>query len=163
MDLWGQGEKTQQFQKFTEPQQDVLQQILGGAQQGIHPLMQFLLQILSQDPEMMKQFEAPTRRAFKEQTVPSIAERFTGVLGAGSQRSSAFGQQMGQAGAALEEKLAAQRAGLGMQAGQQLQSLLTKGLTPQFDTLYTPRQPGFLENLATSALPAGIAALSGGL
>ena len=161
--LFGQGEKTQEFQRFTQPQQDVLQQLLGGAQEGIDPMMQFLMQILSQDPEMMKQFEAPALRQFEEQTLPSIAERFTGTRGAGSQRSSAFGQQLGQAGAGLQEKLAANRAGLGFDAMGQLRSLLGAGLAPQTDKLYTPRQPGLLEGLLTSAAPAGIAALTGGL
>ena len=49
-----------------------------------------------------------------------------------------------------------------MQAGQQLQAMLTRGLTPQFDTLYTPRQPGALENILTSAAPAAISSFIGG-
>lgn len=165
--LFGEGEKTKQFQRFTEPQQDVLNQLLGGAQRGIDPGMQYLMQILSQDPEMMRQFEAPTMRQFQEETLPTIAERFTGRLGAGAQRSSAFGQQLGQAGERLQEKLGAQRAQLGFSALQQLQSLLGTGLTPRFETMYQPRQPGFFENLARGATPGlaqyGISSLLGGL
>lgn len=152
--LLGKGEKTKQFQRFTEPQQQTLDQILGGAQQGIDPAIQYLMQILSQDPEMMKQFEAPTMRQFQEETLPSIAERFTGSLGEGGQRSSAFGQQLGQAGERLQEKLGAQRAGLGSNAIQQLMSLLGTGLQPRFETAYQPRQPGFLEAGARGIAPA---------
>ncbi len=79
----------------------------------------YLSKILSQDPEMMKQFEAPYQRQFQEETVPGIAERFSG---AGAQNSSAFGQTMGAAGAGLQEQLAALRANLGMNASQQAYS-----------------------------------------
>jgi hypothetical protein len=77
----------------------------------------YLQSILSQDPEMMKQFEAPYMRQFQEETIPQLAERFT-ALG-GGQNSSAFQQALGQAGASLSERLAALRSGLGLQASQQ--------------------------------------------
>lgn len=77
----------------------------------------YLQKIISQDPELMKQFEAPAMRQFNEQIVPGIAERFSGM---GAQNSSAFQQTMGQAGSGLSERLAAMRAGLGMDAAQQL-------------------------------------------
>ena len=164
--LLGKGERTQQFQKFTQPQQQSLDQLLGGAQQGIDPMIQYLMQILSQDPQMMKQFEAPMMRQFQEETLPSIAERFTGSLGEGSERSSAFGQQLGQAGAGLQEKLGAQRANLGSDAIQRLMSMLGTGLTPRFETAYQPRQPGLLEGAGRGALGGlgqlGISSLMGG-
>lgn len=76
----------------------------------------FLSRIMSQDPEMMKQFEAPMMRQFNEQIVPGIAERFSGM---GARSSSAFNQTMGQAGASLSEQIASMRANLGMGAAQQ--------------------------------------------
>lgn len=150
--LFGEGEKTEQFQRFTPDQQDVLNRILGGAAGQLPSGLDFISSILGQDPEAMQRFQAPARRAFEEETIPSIAERFTGALGEGGQRSSAFGQQLGKAASGLEEQLAAQRSGLGFQALQQLQSLLGAGLTPQFEQMYRPRQPGALEEFGTAAL-----------
>lgn len=80
----------------------------------------FLQNLLGRTPEQqLEGFEAPYLRQFREQTVPEIAERFTGQ---DAQRSSAFGQTMGQAGAALQENLAALKGNLVNQLlGQQLQ------------------------------------------
>lgn len=140
--LFGEGEKTQQFQRFTPEQQNTLNQLLSGAQSNLGSGFDFINSILSNDPEALTRFESPTRRAFNEQTLPSIAERFTGM---NAQKSSAFGQQLGQAGKRLEESLASQRAGRGFQALTGLQSLLGTGLTPQFENVFRPRSPGFLE------------------
>lgn len=140
--LFGEGEKTQQFQNYTPEQRNTLNQLLSGGTSQIPQGFDFISQILSNDPEMMQKFEAPTRRAFEEQTLPSIAERFTGM---NAQKSSAFGQQLGQAGQRLEESLASQRAGRGFQALGSLQQLLGTGLTQQYENALRPRQPGALE------------------
>lgn len=60
-------------------------------------------------------FEAPYMRQFNEQIIPGLAERFSG-LGSGAQRSSAFQQALGAAGADLTERLASLRGQLQMQA-----------------------------------------------
>lgn len=80
----------------------------------------FLQNLLSRTPEQQLQnFEEPYLRQFREQTVPEIAERFTGQ---DAQRSSAFAQTMGQAGAGLSENLASIKGNLINQLlGQQLQ------------------------------------------
>lgn len=145
--LFGKGEKTQQFQRFTPQQQEVFGQLMGGASGQLPQAFEFLNNILSGDPEAIAKFEAPTRRAFEEQTIPSIAERFTGQ---GAQKSSAFGQQLGQAGQALEEGLAAQRSQLGFKALSQLQQLLGSGLTPQFENVLRPGTQGLLGTSAQS-------------
>ena len=124
--LFGEGEKTEEFQKYSPQQIDIFKQLGGGAQGQLPQAFEFLQSILSQSPEAFKSFEAPARRQFEEQTIPSIAERFSGM---GAQKSSAFGQQLGQAGAGLEENLAAQRSGLGMSAISQLMGLLGQGQT----------------------------------
>ena len=89
-------------------------------------------------------FEAPARRQFEEQTIPSIAERFSAL---GAQGSSAFGQTLGQAGAGLEEALSAQRGQMGLQG---LGALLGAGFQPSF--AYQQRQPGFLEQAGMGIL-----------
>lgn len=142
--LFGKGEKMQQLPSYTPQQQNIMSQLSGGAAAQLPQAFQYLQSILSQDPEMMKQFEAPMMRQFEEQTIPGIAERFTGM---DAQKSSAFGQQLGAAGAGLQENLAAQRAQMGPQAIQQLMQMLQGGMGKQFENVYSPRQSGFLENL----------------
>lgn len=140
--LFGKGEKTEQFQRYTPEQENVLNQLLGGGGQQLPQAFDFLQGILSQDPERMKQFEAPAMRQFEEEIIPTIAERFTG---ADAQKSSAFGQQLGKAGAGLSERLAAQRGGMGMDALSKLQSLLSGGLGQRFETAIRPGQPGLAQ------------------
>lgn len=67
--------------------------------------------------ENFETFAAPYRREFEEQTIPGIAERFGGL---GALSSSGFQQSLGQAGAGLNEKLAALQQSLKQQKFQQL-------------------------------------------
>lgn len=84
--------------------------------------------------------EQRARSQFNQQTIPSLAERFTSM--GGGQRSSAFQGALGAAGAGLEEGLAALRSQHGLQQ-------LGMGLTPQFENIYFPSQPGFFEGLSS--------------
>lgn len=143
--LFGKKEKTKEFQKYSPQQQGVLGDLLGGASAQLPDIFAYLGNILGQDEESMKAFSAPAMRAFEEQTLPTIAERFTG---ANAQKSSAFGQQLGQAGASLQENLAAQRAGLSSGAINQLMQLLQSGLTPQTETAFRPGTSGLVGGLA---------------
>ena len=156
----------EQLPTITPEQKSVLDQILGGIGGAGGPLasgIQNLQQLLSGDPQAFEAFQAPARTAFEQQTVPGIAERFSG---AGAQQSSAFGQTLGAAGANLEENLAAQRAGLQSQALQQLQGLLGQGMRPQFQTQQIPGETGFLHSLLNAmgqvGGTAGSMALGGG-
>ncbi len=88
---------------------------------------------------------------FQEQTVPSLAERFTRL---GSRGSSAFTQQLGQAGAGLKRDLAAQEAQFGLQKHGALANLLKMGLAPQFGTVAERQGPGVGESLAGNLGPA---------
>lgn len=74
--------------------------------------------------------EKRARTQFEQRTVPTLAERFTS-MGAGAQSSPAFAQTLGQAGANLEEGLAALRS-------QYALSQLGLGLSPLFETFYIP-------------------------
>ena len=71
--------------------------------------------------------------------------------GPGGQRSSAFAQTLGGAGAGLESQLASQGAQFGLQArGQQmdwLRALMNMGLQQQYETQYMPGTKGFLPGL----------------
>jgi len=159
--LLGKGEKTKQFDLYTPEQKDYFSQILSRGGQMQPQGFDYLESILSQDPEMMKQFERPAMRQFEEEVIPGIAERFTGQFGEGSQQSSAFGQQLGKAGAGLSERLAAQRGQMGMGAISQLQNMLSPAMGRQFETMYQPQTPGFLQELLSSLLKAAPSAVGG--
>lgn len=162
--LFGKKGKTEQLPAISPEQQQLLNQLLGGLSGPMGAGLGNLQQILSGDPEAFKAFEAPARTAFEQQTVPGIAERFSG---AGAQSSSAFGQTLGQAGANLEEQLSAQRAGLQSQALGQLSGLLGQGLGAKpFGYQQTPGSQGFIGGMAPGigmgiggAMPGGMSSL----
>ena len=137
------GSKGHQVPSVTPQQSDFYNQLINalmgkGSMQG--PLgmgFENIMQILSGKPEAFEAFEKPAREAFEKRTIPGIAERFSGV---GGQRSSAFGQQLGQAGADLETQLSSQRAGLQSQALNQLMQLVSQAGHPQ--VAYQQGQPG---------------------
>ena len=91
---------------------------------------------------------------FQQNIVPSIAERFSS-LGSGSQRSSAFGQQLGAAGAGLSSNLASQEAQYGQQALGPLLQLLQLGLRPQFENVYQPGQSGLFGGFNSGFMGGG--------
>lgn len=142
--LFGKSSKLQQIPRFSPEQQQVLNSILQQALAG--------LQAPTQSPTAgFEPIAQQARTQFAQQTIPSLAERFTAFDG---QRSSAFQQALGQAGSGLEQALAAQKAQYGLQQQdlgirQQglLQNLLGLGLTPQFENVYRPGSGGFLGNL----------------
>jgi hypothetical protein len=110
--------------------------------------------------------EKQARSGFAQQTVPTLAERFTS-MGNNALSSPAFASQLGQAGAGLEENLAALKSQIGLQQqGQQqnlLLNLLQTGLAPQSENLIHPQQPGFGESAANAGIQALLAYLAGGL
>jgi len=162
--LFGRKGKIQQVPTVTPEQKGILDQLLGGMSGPLGSGLQNLQNILGGGPEAFQAFEAPARTAFQQQTIPQIAERFSGL---GAQRSSAFGQTLGQAGANLEQNLAAQRAGLPSQALSQLQGLLGTGMTPQFGMQQVPGSSGALQGLmqmlGQGFGAVGQTALTGGL
>lgn len=142
--LFGEKEQRPELEQFatqTPEQRALFNQLFGGLggagglqQQGLGTLSS----LLGGNQQFLEQLQAPALRQFQEQTIPNIAERFTGT-GSGSQSSSAFQQALGSAGAGLAENLGAQRAQLGLQ-GQQtglqgLLALLNLARSPQFGQL----------------------------
>jgi hypothetical protein len=104
--------------------------------------------------EGQKGFEPIAKAAttrFQQETVPTLAERFTSTQG-GPGYSGAFSQSLGQAGAGLQENLAALESQYGLQRQGQLQNLLGLSMTPQFETSYFGRQPGFAETAGAGTL-----------
>ena len=89
-------------------------------------------------------------KQFNEQTVPDIAERFTGI-GGGRTSSPDFIKQLGGASQGLTGMLAAQKAQFGQQNRQFGLQALNQGLQPYQQNTYVPRQPGLPENLINYA------------
>jgi len=89
-------------------------------------------------------FEPIRQRAlseFNQQTVPSLAERFTS-MGQNRLSSPAFASQVGAAGSNLQEGLAALEAQYGLQNRQQLLQQLGLGLHPQYESYLLPPEGG---------------------
>ena len=147
----GQPQRIEQLQRFTPQQISVLQQLLGQGMQGL------------QNP--YQGFEPIAQRAmsqFQQQTVPSLAERFTS-MGQNKISSPAFASQMGQAGAGLSEGLAALQSQYGMQNRSQMMDMLGMGLTPQFENIQMNAQPGMLQQALPTMGKLGMHALGAGL
>lgn len=142
--LFGGGKKgtVKQVPTVNPQQQNILNYLLQQGQQGLqNPYAGF--DALSQQ----------ARTQFNQQTIPSIAERFTS-MGNASLSSPAFASQLGQAGAGLEEALAALQSQYGLKNQQSALSLLALGLSPSFQNIYRGSQPGFGENLFSGAIQA---------
>lgn len=121
-------------------------------QQAFNTILQQALSSLGQNQPDFAPIEAQARKGFAENTIPSIAERFSSL---GAQGSSAFGQQLGAAGAGLETDLAALRSQYNMGQQQNLQNLLRIGLQPQYEAFYQPGDVAggsFGKNLAQQLL-----------
>jgi len=122
--LWSSPAQTNQFPNFGPEQLQALMSLLGQGQQNTN----------------FNDISQKATSNFYQNTVPSIAERFSSM---GGQRSGAFQASLGNAGAGLNRDLGAMRSQFGMQQLQQ-------GLMPQFQTMYQPEQSGFLQNLLLS-------------
>ena len=147
----------ERIQRFDPQRQQAFNQILSSV----------LPQILSgQLP--MQGFEPIAEREvqrFQQETVPSLAERFTGM---GAQRSSGFQEALARGGTRLGTDLAAMGSQFGLQRQSQLMQLLGMGLTPQEEIGYFRGQPGFMQGLAPGigqgigqAIPGALGALGG--
>jgi hypothetical protein len=160
--LFGSPARQEQISRFTPQQLQMLNQ--GGTYgmqglQNLAPQYQQLMQGLNFDP-----IEQNAMRQFQQTTIPSLAERFSGMGAGGSQRSSAFAQSLGGAGADLMSQLGALRAQYGLQRGQLGGQLLGQqgnifgnlaslGMQPQFDVMQYGAQPGLLPSLLGGMAP----------
>ena len=145
----GTDNQIKQYNKYNPQQMNQMNQV---GQQGFQGLQ-----------NLNTSFEPIAQRAreqFGQVGIPSISERFT--KSGGGQRSSAFGQSIGQGGADLE----AQLAGLQSQhnLGQQdfFKSLLGIGLQPQFENYLEKGNTGLFGHLG-NALPSFAQGLGNGI
>jgi len=102
------------------------------------------------------------RSQFNNQTVPSIAERFTSMGSGGALSSPAFASQLGQAGSGLEEAIAALMAQFGQRQQQFGLQQSGQGLQQQNEMSYQPGQMGFMQSLSEQLGPL-LRLLAGGI
>ena len=145
--LLGTPGKYQPMTKLTPEQQNIAGGLYGKLNQYGTSGMDYYNNILQGGTEA---FEKPLLSQFYQQTVPGIAETFSG-LGAGAQGSSAFGQQLGAAGANLSENLGALRGKLGMHAAEGMRGYMGMGLSPTFENMEMKGTEGMLPLLAKIA------------
>ncbi len=151
------GKAPKGYESFStlNPQQsqmmNMIMQLLSGGGGQMGGAFGNLQELLSGDDKAFSKFEAPFKRQFEEQTVPGLAERFSG-LGSGAQRSSAFGQALSSAGAGLSENIASLRSGLRMQALQQALGLGQNALNTNTMGL-VPKQQPFWQQLLSGMAP----------
>ena len=117
--MFGQPAQEKQFQKYTPGQESMLDNLMKQGSENVD----------------FSGIEGLAKKRFEEDTIPSIAERFTAM--GGGQRSSAFESSLGRSGSDLQAQLAAMRPQMGMQQ-------LGMGLQPRFDSGYQPASQGFL-------------------
>ena len=141
--LFGKSGRDEQVSRFTPEQEQALSKLLNmGMGQIENPTQGF------------QPIADRARSRFEQQTIPSIAERFTS-MGQGAQRSSDFTGALGSAASGLEESLAALESDYGMKNKMFGSQLAGMGLTPQFETIRTEPSLGMLGSLLeTGSLPA---------
>ena len=149
--LFGSSPQMQQTNRFTPQQQQYQNQLVEGLQRPSSEALNYIMQILSSDPELMAQFEEPYKMQFEQETLPGIAERFAGMGTGGALGSSAFQQTLGRAGKELSTQLAALRGGLKQNALQGLQGFQSPAFAQQRENLYQPGTLGLLPGLAQGA------------
>jgi hypothetical protein len=143
--LFGGGGKGRTRRLPMNPQeQSVIDMLLGQGQQQLQNPYQGFEPIAQQ-----------ARSQFAQQTVPGLAERFTS-LGENRLSSPQFASQLGQAGAGLEQSLAALQSQYGMQQQGNALRQLELGLRPMYDQSRTSPSTGFggqLFGAGTDLLP----------
>lgn len=123
--------KTQRFDRYTDEQKQLISQlgsILGGG--GNVPQEGLLGQLFGE--QGFDAYKNPAMRAYFEEVIPGISERFTQ---AGAQRSSAFQNALARSGENLARDLGEMRS---RQQQSLLGAILGQYMQPQFEQYYNP-------------------------
>jgi len=152
-------EKTieRRVERYEPAQRGLLEQTTQGLGDALPMGLSNIKNILGGDQSHFQGFEAPARRAFQEQTIPAIAERFSSDYGEGSQTSPAFAQAFSSAGRRLEENLFAQRGDRQNQAMTQLMNLFRPALE-DLQNVYREPERSFARDFTKSAMPQAASA-----
>lgn len=168
--LFGNKPENKQQSVLTGGQNNLLNQIISQLGQmqngGFGDAMSILQQYLNPESDIYKNFEQPYLNEFNQQTVPGLAERFSG-MGAmgGGLSSSGFGQALSSAGGNLQSNLAAmktdrQRQSINDFLGQYNQQSGQALGTRAFENQYYPGTGGLFGNLLGS-LGSGLGSAGG--
>jgi hypothetical protein len=141
------------------------QQALDAQSQGLSGLspqiFSYLQDLFSNNSQSQQNFAAPFMRQFNEQTVPGLAETFGGV---GALSSSGFQNALGQAGAGLQENLAALREQSRGQGLNAFQGLMGQNLSAKpFENVFMQGQQGLLQPLLSGLASSFGGPLGGGI
>lgn len=154
------GTKIKEFFTGKNPQLLQLPNFTPEQQQALSYLLQNGLGGLQQNQFDFGPIEQEARGNFYNQTIPTLAERFT-AMGNG-QRSSAFQGALGRAGAGLETSLAGLKSKYNLLGQQNAMSQIQTGLSPQYQNMYQGAQGGFLQGIAPAVgQVAGLGGLYG--
>lgn len=165
-------DKFKRFEQYTPAQQQTLNRLMqmlgpeGQVGQAYGQGLSGLQQMLDPSSAGYQRFEAPYLQQFEQQTVPGLAERFSGAgAQSGALSSSGFGQALGAAGGQLQTQLAGMKAGLQQQAIRdilrQYSGMLGVGLGAQpFGYIYQPGSPSFGQSALTGWAEQGFPGLS---
>jgi len=132
-------------------QQQLFSQLLSGLGGAQGSGLEWLQKILSGDEGAFADYEAPYKRQFEQETMPGIAERFSGMGTGGAQSSSAMNNSMAQAGGELSQNLAALRGGLQQNAMGMLQGMMGRGYQPTFENVYQQPTAGIIPGMIQGA------------
>jgi hypothetical protein len=163
MPFWDTPSQMQQVSTLT-PQQQAIAKQQGNAIQSrgaggaFGDAADYFRNNLSDDSSTFNAMAAPELRRFNEQTIPGLAEQFSGY---GQLGSSGFQNSAVNAGTDLSERLGAIRANLRQQSAQSLMDLGNMGLNPQFENVQKPAQQGWGTNLIGAGLNAAATAFGG--
>ena len=146
------GSQMIQTPRFEQNQMDMISQMLSGGGAGMQNLP-------SADFGPIKSMY---EQNFQQNTIPGIMERFSG-MGAGGQRSSAFEQALGGAGAQMNTQLAGMEQMFNQQNRQseiqRLMQMLQLGFQQPYQTDVIPPEQGFWSKLGGGlGQAAGVAA-----
>lgn len=144
--------KYEMVPSLLKEQMPLLQQYLAslqgqGAGGAFGDVADYYRNLLSMNPEIMKQFSAPMERQFQQEIIPGLAEQFAGA-GAGGLSSSGFRNAGVMAGTDLAERLGALRAQLAQQGAAGLAGLAQGGLGNFGQSVMTQQgSPGLLQGI----------------
>lgn len=138
---------------YNPQQMNMLDTFLQRAPDTVNQVTDFYNSILSGDQSYFDAIEKPSMDHFRNKTVPAIMDRVGRTSGV---RSSALGQQLGDAAVKLDTELAASKALKQDQAAAGLQNLMKFGMTPTQQFFNQQHAPGIIE----ASLPV-LAALFG--
>lgn len=135
-------------------------------QQALSQMLQYGLNGMNSNQFDWAPIEQQARSNFAQNTMPSIAERFTQLGGGNSLGSGSRQRMMAGAQAGLEENLAAMKSQYNLQREPLMQNYMRMGMMPQFENQYHQEDPGMLKSLLGQLIPAaaqmGTAYLTGG-